>query len=104
RSTLTFYNDEAVIRHTNDCIRKSLNSSNEAIISTYAPTYRENQFNVTDIHLDIEKMTTVLPNNYIIALRLHPPVELNIDLKNVINLSKGYSLASVLSRTEILIR
>ena len=100
---LDFYNDEAVIKHTNDCLRKSLNISNEAIIITYAPTYRENQFNVNDIHLDIEKMTRVLPNNYIIALRLHPTVELNIDLKNVINLSKGYSLESVLSMTDILI-
>lgn len=100
---LDFYNDEAVIKNTNDCLRKSLNISNETIIITYAPTYRENQFNVNDIHLDIEKMTRVLPNNYIIALRLHPTVELNNNLKNVINLSKGYSLESVLSMTDILI-
>ncbi|PIU47337.1 hypothetical protein COS93_00010, partial [bacterium (Candidatus Gribaldobacteria) CG07_land_8_20_14_0_80_33_18] len=44
-----------------------------------------------------------LPSNYIIALRLHPTVQLDSDIKGVIDLTNGFSLEEVLSMTDILI-
>ncbi|OFO52634.1 CDP-glycerol glycerophosphotransferase family protein [Nosocomiicoccus sp. HMSC059G07] len=100
---LDFYRDQPNIQSTRNSVRSRLKIDDEVIIVTYAPTYRENQFNISDIPLDISKMIQKLPSNYKIALRLHPTVQLDTDIKGVIDLTDGFSLEEVLSVTDILI-
>jgi CDP-glycerol glycerophosphotransferase (TagB/SpsB family) len=78
----------------------------EKKIILYAPTYRDNELNVSKLQLDIEKMYTELQDDYVLLLRLHPAV--NIELKNmypdfVFDVSRNYSINHLLVITDVLI-
>ena len=72
----------------------------------YAPTYRDNEMNVSDLKLDIDKMYMELRENYVLFLRLHPAV--SAEIKNdypdfVFNVSTNYNINHLLVITDILI-
>lgn len=72
----------------------------------YAPTYRDNELNVSQLQLDIEKMYTTLKEEYVLFLRLHPAVK--VEFKNVypdfvFNVSNNYNINHLLIITDILI-
>ncbi|MFD1037148.1 CDP-glycerol glycerophosphotransferase family protein [Virgibacillus byunsanensis] len=48
---------------------------NKKKVILYAPTYRDNELNNTDLELDIEKMYREFKNEYVLFLRLHPAVD-----------------------------
>src|SRR5699024_6261964 len=72
----------------------------------YAPTYRDNELNVSQLHLDIDKMYATLKDEHVLFLRLHPAVK--VELKNaypdfVFNVSNNYNINHLLIITDILI-
>src|SRR5699024_10985098 len=72
----------------------------------YAPTYRDNQFVVSDIQLDLEKMYTAFKDEYVLFIRMHPTVE--IDAINhypdfIFDVSEGIHINHLLVITDILV-
>lgn len=58
--------------------------SNKKIL-LYAPTYRDYEMGLNDIHLDIDTLRFELEDEYILLLRIHPAVS------NKFNLNKSFS-------------
>jgi len=72
----------------------------------YAPTYRDNELNVSGLQLDIDKMHWELHDDYVLFLRLHPAVSSTV--KNnypdfVFDVSADYDINHLLVITDILI-
>ncbi|MBD8004286.1 CDP-glycerol glycerophosphotransferase family protein [Bacillus norwichensis] len=64
--------DEQALQKTTAALKKTYPIIQEKKVILYAPTYRENQFNVSSVPLDIEEMYQELKVEYILLLRLHP--------------------------------
>ncbi|GIN96829.1 hypothetical protein J6TS1_26990 [Siminovitchia terrae] len=75
-----FFFDEQALQKTAAALKKTYPIIQEKKVILYAPTYRENEFNVSSVPLDIEKMYQELKDEYILLLRLHPAV--HFDLSN----------------------
>lgn len=72
----------------------------------YAPTYRDNELNVSDLKLEINKMYRELRKDHVLFLRLHPAV--SAEMKNdypdfVLNVSTNYNISHLLVITDILV-
>ncbi|WP_261131767.1 CDP-glycerol glycerophosphotransferase family protein [Bacillus sp. Marseille-Q3570] len=72
----------------------------------YAPTFRDGEFDLTDINLDLQSMYEELKDDYVVFLRIHPAVKFN--LKNnyssfVYDVSDYYSVNHLLLITDYLI-
>src|SRR5699024_12558819 len=72
----------------------------------YAPTYRDNELDIGELKLDIEKMYQAFKHDYVLLLRLHPAI--NGEFQNkypgfVINVSGNYNINHLLVITDILI-
>src|SRR5699024_4463287 len=72
----------------------------------YAPTYRDNELNVSGLQLDVNKMYRELHDDYVLFLRLHPAVSSTV--KNnypdfVFDVSADYDINHLLVITDILI-
>jgi len=100
-----FFDDE-----TKDEVSKTLELQFPMIktkkVILYAPTYRDNELNVSDLKLDIDNMYRELHEDYVLFLRLHPAV--SGTLKNeypdfVFNVSVDYNINHLLVITDILI-
>ncbi|MDQ0160526.1 CDP-glycerol glycerophosphotransferase family protein [Alkalibacillus salilacus] len=79
---------------------------NDKQVIMYAPTYREQELNDPDIHLDLDHLYQTLSDNYILLLRLHPAVKHQYDGKYsgfVIDVSDYSDLNHLLLVTDILI-
>src|SRR5699024_5142515 len=79
---------------------------NEKKVILYAPTYRDNELNVSDLKLDIKNMYSRLREDHVLFLRLHPAV--TVEVKNtypdfVYNVSNEYNINHLLLITDILI-
>src|SRR5690625_4838579 len=78
----------------------------EKRVILYAPTYRDNELNVSNMKLDIENMYSQLREDHVLFLRLHPAV--TVEVKNtypdfVYNVSNEYNINHLLLITDILI-
>src|SRR5699024_4828699 len=100
-----FFDDE-----TKDEVGKTLELQFPMIktkkVILYAPTYRDNELNVSDLRLDIDNMYSELHEDYVLFLRLHPSV--SGTLKNdypdfVFNVSVDYNINHLLVIADILI-
>lgn len=69
-----FFFDEQALQKTTAALKKKYPIIQEKKVILYAPTYRENEFYVSSVPLDIEKMYQELKDEYILLLRLHPAV------------------------------
>ncbi|MCM3112013.1 CDP-glycerol glycerophosphotransferase family protein [Lederbergia lenta] len=79
---------------------------NEKKVILYAPTFRDHELNVSALQLDIEKMYTELKDEFVLFLRLHPAVK--VDLTNlypgfVFDVSAYHNVNHLLVVTDILI-
>src|SRR5699024_10992223 len=75
-------------------------------VNIYAPTSLENEFNLSDLKLDIKNMYSRLREDHVLFLRLHPAV--TVEVKNtypdfVYNVSNEYNINHLLLITDILI-
>ncbi|WP_144460667.1 CDP-glycerol glycerophosphotransferase family protein [Siminovitchia fortis] len=69
-----FFFDEQALKKASDALRKKYPAIQEKKVILYAPTYREGEFNVSSLPLNIDYMYQELKNEYILLLRLHPAV------------------------------
>lgn len=101
-----FYNNPKEISLSQQEMFKKYPLIKDKIVITYAPTYRDDIYDVIDVGFDIEELLNRLSNEYILILRFHPAVQFDDKLvksTRVINLSHQESIESILSVTDILI-
>ncbi|VEF49626.1 CDP-glycerol:poly(glycerophosphate) glycerophosphotransferase [Bacillus freudenreichii] len=72
-----FFFDERAMQEATDALKEQYPTIQEKKVILYAPTYREDEFNVSSLPLDIDQMYQELKNEYILMLRLHPAVRLD---------------------------
>lgn len=99
-----FYNKQAV-DNAAEQIRTALPELTEKKVLLYAPTFRDAEFDVEKIHLNIELMKKSLGSEYHLLLKLHPAVKLsgfNND-EFVTDVSDGFEINSLLVFADILI-
>lgn len=87
-------------------IRSAFPNLNDKKVILYAPTYRDDELSVSDIQLDLELMYQHLNKDYMLLLRLHPAVK--VDLCNqfpdfVVDVSHYPNLNHLLIVTDLLI-
>lgn len=79
----------------------------EKKVILYAPTFRDNELDHFQLHLDLEEMQHHLNEDYIVLLRLHPAVKNNLDISKyegfAYDFSKYAKLNDILFITDILI-
>lgn len=78
----------------------------EKKVILYAPTYRDNEMNVTDLKMDINKMYNELKDDYVLFLRLHPAVSATLDNDYsdfVFNVSTNYNINHLMVISDVLI-
>lgn len=99
-----FYNNKAVDTAT-EKIHQALPGLLGKKVLLYAPTFREDQFDVDKIQLDIELMKKSLNSEFHLLLKLHPAVKLSgfINDEFVTDVSGRFSINSLLAATDILI-
>lgn len=68
-----FFDDEKVAEVEQQFIRELPMIKNKRVI-LYAPTYREDEFTLSNIELDLKRMYAEFKFNYVLFLRLHPAV------------------------------
>jgi len=101
-----FFFDEAAKKHVERSLRTEFPKINDKKVILYAPTYRDDQLNITNIELNIDQMYEELKDDYILLLRLHPAmkVELNNEYPDfIIDVSKYQNLNHLLIITDLLI-
>ncbi|MGP4078972.1 CDP-glycerol glycerophosphotransferase family protein [Pseudalkalibacillus sp. R45] len=72
----------------------------------YAPTFREGEFDLSDIPLDLKKMREELSDDYVVFLRLHPAVNFNLSRRFpgfVYDVTDHHSMNHLLLITDYLI-
>ena len=79
---------------------------NKKKVILYAPTYRDDELSVSDLKLDLAKMYQALKDEYVLFLRLHPAVR--VDLTNdfpdfIFNVSNYHDVNHLLTVTDLLI-
>lgn len=75
-------------------------------IILYAPTYRDDELDSPQLHIELDKMYKQLRKDYVLFLRLHPAVNGTFENKHpgfVYNLSSHYDVNELLIITDILI-
>src|SRR5699024_3793364 len=100
-----FFDDEAKEAAKNSLVA-DYPVINEKKVMLYAPTYRDNELDIGELKLDIEKMYQAFKHDYVLLLRLHPAI--NGEFQNkypgfVINVSGNYNINHLLVITDILI-
>src|SRR5699024_8982588 len=72
----------------------------------YAPTYRDGEFNVSTLHLDIKKMYDQLKYDYVLLLKLHPAVNGTFENKHpgfAFNMSNYPNVNHLLTIADVLV-
>ncbi|MBD8004291.1 CDP-glycerol glycerophosphotransferase family protein [Bacillus sp. Sa1BUA2] len=69
-----FFFEEQALQKTVAALKKTYPIIQEKKVILYAPTYREGDFNITSLPLNIDYMYRELKDEYILLLRLHPAV------------------------------
>lgn len=100
-----FYYDKQAMESARQNIRATLPQIDGKKVLLYAPTFRDHQFEVQNVHLDIDLMQRHLGTDYHLLLKLHPAVELTSFKSNefVTNVSSGYDINALLTIADILI-
>ncbi|MGO1923617.1 MAG: CDP-glycerol glycerophosphotransferase family protein [Jeotgalicoccus sp.] len=99
-----FYNNKTV-NAAAEKIHQALPELTGKKVLLYAPTFRDDQFDVDKIHLDIELMKETLNSEFHLLLKLHPAVKLSgfINDEFVTDVSGRFSINSLLSAADVLI-
>lgn len=101
-----FFYDKLAIKKAKQLVQQKYPSIKGKKIILYAPTYRDDEMNVTDLHLNIDKMHQSFRGEYMLMLRLHPAVNGHFQNKYpdfVINASSYSNINHLLVTTDILI-
>lgn len=100
-----FFYDKQAMESARYNLRASLPQINEKKVLLYAPTFRNHQFDVQNVHLDIDLMKRHLGRDCHLLLKLHPAVELTGFKNNefVTNVSSGYDINALLTIADVLI-
>ncbi|WP_144516723.1 CDP-glycerol glycerophosphotransferase family protein [Siminovitchia fordii] len=69
-----FFFDEHEMQVIADTLKKKYSGIRDKKVILYAPTYREDDFKITSLPLDIDYMYQELKDEYTLLLRLHPAV------------------------------
>lgn len=86
-------------------VRNELNLPDKQIL-LYAPTYRDDQLHVSEIALDLDRLEQALSSNYILLLKLHPAVKVELSQLNerfVLNVSDYPDMNELLAAADLLI-
>lgn len=99
-----FYNSEAAANAALK-IKAELPALKNKKTLLYAPTFRDHQFDIDNVHLDIELMKKSLSSEYHLLLKFHPAVKLSGFNNNefVTDVSAGFEINSLLAAADILI-
>jgi len=100
-----FFFDNEKLEASKLKVRNELNLPDKKIL-LYAPTYRDEQLHVSKIALDLEQLERELSNTYILLLKLHPAVKVELDKLNehfVMNVSNYPDINELLAAADILI-
>ncbi|MBM7600170.1 CDP-glycerol glycerophosphotransferase (TagB/SpsB family) [Virgibacillus halotolerans] len=101
-----FFFDSLAKEEVGETLRLQFPMIKEKKVILYAPTYRDNEMNVSELKMDIDKMYKALKDDYVLFLRLHPAVSVTIDNHYpdfVFNVSTNYNINHLLVITDILI-
>ena len=101
-----FFFDQVAKRTVEQSLRTEFPMIKNKKVILYAPTYRDNQLDSAHIELKIDKMYQAFKNDYILMLRLHPAIkmELNHEYPDfVIDVSTYHQLNDLLVVTDLLI-
>lgn len=100
-----FYFDKDKVSSTRKAVLEDMPYLYGKKVLLYAPTYRLNEMNMNNVHLDIQAMEKQLSHDYHLLIRVHPAVKLRSFEENsfVTNVSENYSIEDILSATDILI-
>lgn len=99
-----FYNRDAV-NTAAEKIHATLPELGSKKVLLYAPTFRDDEFEVENIALDIDAMKNRLSEEYHLLLKLHPAVKMT-GFKNdgfVTDVSRGFDINSLLAAADILV-
>ena len=101
-----FFN-ESMKKKARDNVYSKYPSLKGKNIVLYAPTFRGNSQSDAkmDISFDVEKVVNELPEDYVLALKMHPFVKDSINIKNdrIIDLSDYPAINDILIMTDLLI-
>lgn len=98
--------DQAEKNKIIDKLKKDYPIIKEKKVILYAPTFRDNEFNVNEINLDINLMKEKLKDEYILILKLHPLIKSEVGSKYgefVLDLSDYKNINDLLMIADILI-
>ncbi|GAA0604914.1 CDP-glycerol glycerophosphotransferase family protein [Virgibacillus siamensis] len=101
-----FFFDTGAVSQAKQRVKEEYPSIRGKKVILYAPTYRDNELNVNELHLNIDKMYRAFKGEYILMLRLHPAVNGNFQNKYpgfVVNVSSYSNINHLLVATDILI-
>ncbi|CDZ99249.1 Putative CDP-glycerol:glycerophosphate glycerophosphotransferase [Jeotgalicoccus saudimassiliensis] len=100
-----FFYDKEQVTAAADSIYKSLPELKNKKVLLYAPTFRDDEFDVKNIQLDITQMKKELSDEYHLLLKLHPAVKLSGFTNDlfVTDVSHGFNINSLLAAADILI-
>lgn len=101
-----FFFDSKAKEEVSETLKLQFPIIKEKKVILYAPTYRDNEMNVTDLKMDIDIMYNELKDDYVLFLRLHPAVSATLDNNYpdfVFNVSTNYNINHLLVISDILI-
>ncbi|WP_077329253.1 CDP-glycerol glycerophosphotransferase family protein [Virgibacillus siamensis] len=101
-----FFFDDAKIKQAKKLVVTEYPAMHGKKVILYAPTYRDDELNVSELHLNIDKMYRAFKGEYILMLRLHPAVNGSFQNKYpgfVVNVSSYANINHLLVTTDILI-
>ncbi|WP_379670445.1 CDP-glycerol glycerophosphotransferase family protein [Pueribacillus sp. YX66] len=73
-----FFFDADEMSRVKQSLQETYPMSKEKKVILYAPTYRDNEFTVSSLKLNIQDMYEALREEYVLLLRLHPAVNMNV--------------------------
>lgn len=101
-----FFFDQQKMREANDIIQRDFPLVKDKKVVLYAPTYRDDEFNATNLQMDLGAMYQNLKHDYILLLRLHPAVNDKFENKYpgfIFNVTTYPNINDLLIGTDILI-
>lgn len=83
-----FFDEEAIHRVTRH-LEETYPTIKEKKVLLYAPTYRDDALNISDLHIDLDHLASKFKDEYVLLLKLHPAVSFNESIESdfVINVS-----------------
>lgn len=100
-----FFFDEAKMERAQKKLFTQMPQLKDKQVILYAPTFREGQYRVDDLRLNIKNLEKGLSDEYHLLLRLHPAVKFegNWNSHFVTDVSNGHDIFDLLAVTDILI-